>query len=371
MTKAYPLYFDYQATTPVDPEVLEAMLPFFAEMYGNPHGSHRFAWEASAAVDVARKSVAGLIGASPGEIIFTSGATESNNLALRSFAGEHLITLVTEHKSVLEPCRFLESQGVEVTYLPVQGDGLLDLDVLASSIKDNTSLVSVMAVHNEIGVIQPLADIGKICRERGVLFHTDAAQGYGKIPLNVDEMCIDVLSISGHKIYAPKGVGALYVREECREGFEPLFYGGGQEQGRRPGTLPVPLIVGLGKAADRAVELMEEERVRFEGWFLRFCEAVTDMYEGVALNGHRGQRYPGNLSLTVAPMEGNRLQRSMKSFAFSPGAACASGEVSHVLKALGRSSKECNSSYRFGFGRNTKDSDVGALIAAFSENLKT
>ena len=252
----FPIYLDYQATTPVDPRVLEKMLPWFTEKFGNPHSrSHAYGWEAEAATDLAREQVASLIGATEKEIIFTSGATESNNIAIKGIAHfykdkkNHIITVTTEHKCVLDSCRHLEQEGFTVTYLPVQKNGLIDLEALRAAVTDQTLLVSVMAVNNEIGVIQPLAEIGKLCREKGVFFHTDAAQGFGKIPIDVEAMNIDLMSISGHKIYGPKGIGALYVRRRPRVRLEAIFSGGGQERGFRSGTLATPLVVGLGEAA--------------------------------------------------------------------------------------------------------------------------
>lgn len=367
----FPIYLDYQATTPVDPRVMEKMLPYFTQKFGNPHSrSHAFGWEAEAAADLAREQVAKLINASEKEIIFTSGATESNNIAIKGVARfykdkkNHIITVVTEHKCVLDSCRHLEQEGFEVTYLPVQPNGLIDLDVLRGAIKDSTVLVSVMAVNNEIGVIQPLAEIGKICREKGAFFHCDAAQGFGKIPLDVEAMNIDLMSISGHKIYAPKGIGALYVRRRPRVRLEPLFSGGGQERGFRSGTLPTPLVVGLGEAAAIAATDMEKDAAHVRRLYDRFLREVLDGVPQVFLNGDRQQRWPGNLNVSFAYVEGESMIMALKDLAVSSGSACTSAslEPSYVLRALGVSEDMAHTSIRFGFGRFTTDEEVSHAI---------
>src|SRR5580693_8791160 len=298
-----PIYLDYQATTPMDPRVLEAMMPYFTYKFGNPHSrSHSYGWEAEEGVEKARGQVAKLIGADEKEVIFTSGATESNNLAIRGVAEfykdrrNHIVTTVTEHKCVLDTCRHLEQQGFDVTYLPVQKNGLVDLEVLRAAVTDKTVVVSIMAVNNEIGVIQPLAEIGKICREKKTFFHTDAAQAAGKIALDVEAMNIDLMSISGHKIYGPKGIGALYVRRRPRVRLEAIFSGGGQERGFRSGTLPVPLIVGLGEACRLAAAEMAADAERIALLRDRLWADLSTAIPGVRLNGSRQARIAGNLN---------------------------------------------------------------------------
>lgn len=370
---------DYQATTPMDPRVLEAMLPYFIEKFGNPHSrSHSYGWEAEAAVEKARKQVADLIGASDKEIIFTSGATESNNMALKGIGHfykdkkNHIITVVTEHKCVLDAARHLEQEGFSVTYLPVKTNGLIDLEELKKAITDKTVLVSVMAVNNEIGVIQPLKEIGKITRERGVFFHTDAAQAFGKIPLNVEEMNIDLMSISGHKIYGPKGIGALYVRRRPRVRLEPLINGGGQERGMRSGTLPTPLIVGLGEAAAIAQKEMPLEYARVKKLSDKFFNAVAREIPDVFLNGDEKNRYPGNLNLSFAYIEGESMIMAIKDLAVSSGSACTSAslEPSYVLRSLGVEEEMAHTSIRFGIGRFTTESEIDYAIEVIRSNIE-
>ena len=365
-----PIYLDYQATTPMDKRVLEKMLPYFCEKFGNPHSrSHAYGWEAEEAVDIARSQIANLINSSEKEVIFTSGATESNNLAIKGVARfykdqkNHIITVTTEHKCVLDSCRTLEQEGFEVTYLPVQKNGIVDLDVLKAAIKTNTVLVSVMAVNNEIGVIQPLAEIGKICREKGVFFHTDAAQAFGKIPLDVEAMNIDLMSISGHKIYAPKGIGALFVRRRPRIRLEPLISGGGQERGMRSGTLATPLCLGLGEAAHLAKAEMgkDNEHVRLlANKFMQEVGSLPDIY----LNGDSEQRYWGNINLSFAYIEGESMIMAIKDLAVSSGSACTSAslEPSYVLRALGVNEEMAHTSIRFGIGRFTTDEEIDYAI---------
>src|SRR5262245_60148587 len=314
-----PLYLDYQATTPMDPRVLEAMMPYFTEKFGNPHSrSHAFGWEAEEAVEKAREQVAKLINADPREIVFTSGATESNNLAIAGVARfykdkkNHIVTLVTEHKCVLDTCRHLEQEGFDVTYLPVEQNGLVDLEKLKAAITPKTAIVSIMGANNEIGVIQPLAEIGAICRERGVFFHTDCAQAYGKIPLDVDAMKIDLMSISGHKIYGPKGIGALYVRRKPRVRLVALIHGGGQERGMRSGTLPAPLCVGLGEAAAICAREMASEAERLQKMRDHFLTSVKARLPEVFVNGDMAQRLPGNLNISFAYVEGEGLMMGIK-----------------------------------------------------------
>lgn len=362
-----PVYLDYQATTPMDPRVLDAMMPFFIEKFGNPHSrNHHFGWEAEEAVETARKQVADLIGADEREIVFTSGATESNNLAIAGVAHfykdqkNHIVTVVTEHKCVLDTCRHLEQEGFTVTYLPVKTDGLVDLAALDSAITDKTVLVSVMAANNEIGVIQPLAEIGALCRKKGAFFHTDCAQAFGKIPLDVDAMKIDLMSISGHKIYGPKGIGALYVRRKPRVRLQALIHGGGQERGMRSGTLPTPLCVGLGKAAEIARLEMASENARLTTLRDRFLKTVHAKLPEVFLNGDLSNRLPGNLNLSFAYVEGEGLMMGIKDLCVSSGSACTSAslEPSYVLRALGVEEELAHTSLRIGFGRFTTEAEV-------------
>jgi cysteine desulfurase len=366
-----PVYLDYQATTPTDRRVVEAMLPYFTEMYGNPHSrSHAYGWEAEDAVERARGQIAHLIGANAKEIIFTSGATESNNLALKGVARfykdrkNHIITCVTEHKCVLDSCRHLELEGFEVTYLPVQTNGLIDLNRLKDAITDKTVMVSIMSVHNEIGVIQPIAEIGAICRERKVFFHTDAAQAAGKIPLDVEAMNIDLMSISGHKLYGPKGIGALYVRRRPRVRLEALISGGGQERGMRSGTLPTPLCVGLGEACRIAEAEMGAEAERLHMLRDRFYKGITEQLPDVFLNGDLENRIPGNLNISFAYVEGEGLMMGIKDLAVSSGSACTSAslEPSYVLRALGVDVELAHTSLRIGLGRFTTEEEVDFAV---------
>ena len=361
------IYLDYQSTTPCDPRVLGAMLPYFSERFGNPHSrNHVYGWDAEEAVEIARGKVAQLLSADPRDIIFTSGATESNNLALKGVARfykekkKHLITCVTEHKCVLDSFRHLEQEGFEVTYLPVQTNGLIDLDRLQKAFREDTALVSLMAVNNEIGVIQPLAKIGALCREHGAFFHTDAAQAFGKIPLDVEAMNIDLLSISGHKIYGPKGIGALYVRRKPRVRLEALIHGGGQERGMRSGTLPTPLCVGLGMASQIAHGEMDREAERLKGLYEHFYGRMRDSLEDVYLNGDAIQRFFGNINLSFAYVEGEGLMMAIKDLAVSSGSACTSAslEPSYVLHALGVEDELAHTSLRIGFGRFTTLEEV-------------
>jgi len=366
-----PIYLDYQATTPMDPRVLEAMMPYFTHKFGNSGSrSHAYGWEAEEGTEKARGQVARLIGADEKEVIFTSGATESNNLAIRGVAEfykdrkNHIITTVTEHKCVLDTCRHLEQQGFEVTYLPVQQDGLLDLDVLRAAITDKTVLVSVMAVNNEIGVIQPLAEIGKICRESKVFFHTDAAQAAGKIALDVEAMNIDLMSISGHKIYGPKGIGALYVRRKPRVRLVPMIVGGGQERGFRSGTLPTPLCVGLGEAAEICMKEMDAEAQRLKKLQDRMLNGLRAKLTDIVVNGDLERRIPGNLNISFAYVEGESLMMGIKNLAVSSGSACTSAslEPSYVLRALGVEEEMAHTSLRIGLGRFTTEHEVDTAV---------
>ena len=366
------IYLDYQATTPLDPRVLKKMIPYFNERFGNPHSrNHSFGWEAEEATEIAREHVAKIINASPKEIVFTSGATESNNLAIKGvaeFYGDkknHIITCVTEHKCVLESCRDLnENHGFEVTYLPVKQDGLVDIDLLKKSIKSNTLLVSIMGVHNEIGVIQPLAEIGSICRESNVFFHTDCAQAIGKIELDVNKMNIDMMSISGHKIYGPKGIGAMYVRRKPRVRIKSMMSGGGQERGMRSGTLSPALCAGLGEACKICFEEMKSENKKLIKLRDRFYAGITKECKDVYLNGSEKERIPGNLNISFAYVEGESLMMGIKDLAVSSGSACTSAslEPSYVLRALGVEEELAHTSLRIGIGRFTSEKEIDKAV---------
>lgn len=377
-----PIYLDYQSTTPIDPRVLEAMIPYFTDKFGNPHSrSHSYGWEAEDAVDLARSEVAQLISADSKEIIFTSGATESNNLAIKGVAHfyrdvkNHIITVSTEHKCVLDTCRHLEQEGFKVTYLPVGRDGLINLDDLRNSITEQTSIVSVMAVNNEIGVIQPLEEIGKICRERGVFFHSDIAQAFGKIPIDVQKCNIDLASISGHKIYGPKGIGALYVRRRPRVRLAAIINGGGQERGMRSGTVPTPLVVGLGKAAAIAMNEMQSDYDHVKKLSQKFLSIVMDGASEVFLNGSSKNRYPGNLNLSFSYIEGESMILAIKDLAVSSGSACTSSslEPSYVLKAIGVGDELAHTSIRFGIGKFSTEEEIeyaAALVLSKINSLR-
>lgn len=367
-----PLYLDMQATSPVDPRVLDAMLPFFVEQYGNPHSrTHMYGWESEDAVEEARARVAALIGASPKEIVFMSGATEANNAAVKGVARfyrekkRHIVTVQTEHKCVLDSCRHLQQEGFDVTYLPVRPDGLIDLEQLRAAIRDDTALVSVMMVNNEIGVLQPVAEIGAICRERKVFFHTDAAQAVGKVPIDVDAMKIDLLSLSAHKIYGPKGVGALYVRRRPRVRLEAQMTGGGQERGLRSGTVPTPLVVGLGAACEVARQEMAADERHVARLAKRMYDGITSRLQGVVVNGSPTERYVGNLNLSFAYVEGESLLMGLKEVAVSSGSACTSAslEPSYVLRALGVEEDMAHTSIRYGIGRFTTEEEVDHAVA--------
>jgi len=365
-----PLYMDSQATTSLDPRVLDTMMPFLTNYYGNPHSrTHQYGWESEAAMETAREQVANLIGADPKEIIWTSGATESNNITVkgvgRFYASKkkHVITTQTEHKCVLDSCRILEAEGVEVTYLPVKTDGLVDMEKLEAAIRPDTSLVSVMTVNNEIGVIQPVEEIGRLCRSRKVFFHTDAAQAVGKIPMDVNKMNIDLMSISGHKVYGPKGVGALYVRRRPRVRVEPIQSGGGQERGLRSGTVPTPLVVGLGAACALAQDEMEYDHSHVTRLSNILVEGLTSQLPNVVRNGGTSL-YPGCVNLSFHCVEGESLLMALKDVALSSGSACTSAslEPSYVLRALGAEEDMAHSSIRFGIGRFTSQEEVEYTI---------
>lgn len=373
-----PIYLDYQATTPLDPRVLDVMMPYLTTKFGNPHSrSHSIGWEAEEGVEKARKQVADLIGADSKEIIFTSGATESNNLALKGVANfygdrkDHIVTLVTEHKCVLDSCRHLEQEGFKVTYVPVQANGIVDLGVLADAITDKTVMVSVMAVNNEIGVIQPLKEIGALCRERKTFFHTDAAQAAGKIPLDVNELNIDLMSISGHKLYGPMGIGVLYVRRRPRVRLKALITGGGQERGMRSGTLPTPLVVGIGEACAICAKDMGADNEHIRRLSERLHAGLTSALDEIYLNGDREKRYPGNLNFSFAYVEGESLMMGIKDLAVSSGSACTSAslEPSYVLRALGVDVELAHTSLRLGIGRFTTEAEIDYAVACLKEHV--
>lgn len=367
-----PIYMDNHATTPVDPRVFETMTPYFTEIFGNSASrNHAFGWQAEEAVETARKQVADLIGATSKEIIFTSGATESNNLAIKGIAemyqekGNHIITIATEHKAVLDSCKHLEKQGCRVTYLPVDKDGLIDPEDIRKAITDKTILISVMTANNEIGVIQPIAEIGKIARQHGVIMHTDAVQAVGKIPFNVNELNVDLVSLTAHKMYGPKGVGALYVRRKNpRVMLSPMIDGGGHERGMRSGTLNVPGIVGLGKAAELARLELSTESVRMATLRDRLKDGIMNAIPDVYINGHPTKRLPGNLNISFAYVEGESLLMGIGDIAVSSGSACTSAslEPSYVLKALGVGEELAHSSIRFGLGRFNTEEEVDFAI---------
>jgi cysteine desulfurase len=367
-----PIYMDYHATTPVDPRVLEAMLPFFSQHFGNAASrNHAFGWEAEEAVDVARKQVADLIGASAKEIIFTSGATESNNLAIKGAAemyrekGNHIITCVTEHKAVIDTCKKLEKQGGRVTYLPVQKDGRISLDDLRAAITDKTILITIMSANNEIGVLQPVAEIGAIAKEKGILFHTDAVQAVGKVPFDVNTVKADLVSMSAHKFYGPKGVGALYVRRRNpRVLLAEQISGGGHERGMRSGTLNVPGIVGLGKAAELCRQEMAKDTDRLGRLRDMLNEKLHRNLDEIYINGSMEHRLPHNLNISFAYVEGESLLMGINDVAVSSGSACTSAslEPSYVLKALGAGDDLAHSSIRFGLGRWTTEEEVDYVV---------
>ncbi len=375
-----PIYMDNHATTPMDPRVLEEMLPYFMEKFGNAASrNHPFGWVAEEAVDLARERIAKLIGATSKEIIFTSGATESDNLAIKGVAemyrekGNHIITAVTEHKAVLDTCKRLEKYGYRVTYLPVQKNGLIDLDELKQAITDKTILVTLMAANNEIGVLQPVAEIGKLCRERGVIFHSDATQAVGKVPIDVNKQNLDLISISAHKMYGPKGVGALYVRRKNpRVQVSAIIDGGGHERGMRSGTLNVPGIVGLGKCCAIASEEMEKETAYLMGLRERLREKIMGRLDECYINGSMEHRLPGNLNISFAYVEGESLLMGINDVAVSSGSACTSAtlEPSYVLKALGAGDDLAHSSIRFGIGRFNTEAEIDYVADRVVETVQ-
>jgi cysteine desulfurase len=374
-----PIYLDNHATTPLDPRVLEAMLPFFTSRFGNAaSNSHSFGWEAAAAVEKARRQIAASIGASPQEIVFTSGATESDNLALKGVAegcrekGDHIITAVTEHKAVLDSCKHLEKIGCRVTYLPVGSDGLIDLDQLKDAFTDRTILVSIMAANNETGVIQPIEEIGRLCRERGVLFHSDAVQALGKIPLDINRANLDLASLTAHKLYGPKGCGALYVRQNAAGQLVPLIDGGGHENGLRSGTLNVPGIVGFGRTCEIAHAEMPEESCRIAGLRNSLRDRLVAGLDQVTVNGSMEHRLPGNLNMSFLEVDGETLLTGLNDVALSSGSACSSGKThaSYVLKALGMSDEAAGSAIRFGIGRFNIEAEIDYVAGRIIELVK-
>ena len=365
-----PIYLDNSATTPVDPRVAEKMIPYLCEQFGNPASrSHAFGWQAEAAVEAARAEVAALLNADPKEIVWTSGATESDNLAIKGAAhfysgkGKHVITVKTEHKAVLDTCRELERQGFSVTYLDVMENGLIDLDVFKAALRPDTILVSVMFVNNEIGVIQPIAEIGEICREKGIIFHVDATQATGKIEIDVGRLKVDLMSLSAHKVYGPKGIGALYVRRKPRVRLEAQMHGGGHERGFRSGTLPVHQIVGMGEAFRLARLEMAEESARIRILRDRLLAGLSSIPQ-VYVNGDMEQRVPHNLNISFAYVEGESLMMALKDLAVSSGSACTSAslEPSYVLRALGRNDELAHSSIRFTLGRFNTEEEIDYAI---------
>ena len=376
-TPHFPIYLDYSATTPCDPRVVDAMIPWLRTHFGNPASrSHAWGWEAEAAVETARSQVADLIGADPREIVWTSGATESNNLALKGAAqfyktkGKHIITVKTEHKAVLDTCRELERQGFEVTYLDVQDDGLLNLDVFKAAIRPDTILASVMFVNNEIGVIQDIAAIGTICREHGVIFHVDAAQATGRVPVDTANLPVDLMSLTAHKTYGPKGIGALYVRRKPRVRLEAQMHGGGHERGMRSGTLPTHQIVGMGEAYRIAKLEMAADNMRIQALHDRMLNGLKDI-EQVFVNGHAEKRIPHNLNMSFNYVEGESLIMGIKGLAVSSGSACTSAslEPSYVLRALGRSDELAHSSLRMTIGRWTTEEEIDYAVETIKLNV--
>lgn len=379
MAVKLPIYMDHHATTPVAPEVFEAMRPYFMDQFGNAASrNHAFGWAAEAAVEATRAQIAQLIGCKPVELVFTSGATESDNLAIKGVAhayrekGSHLLTCQIEHHAVLDSCKRLEKEGFQVTYLPVGRDGRVDPDDVGKALTPKTTLVSIMLANNEIGTIQPLEEIGRICRERGVLLHSDAVQAIGKIPVNVDALGVDLVSMTAHKMYGPKGVGALYVRMgKPRVKLVAQMDGGGHEKGRRSGTLNVPGIVGLGKACELAAQVMAGEAARLTALRERLWAGIRAHLDSVHLNGHPRLRLPGNLNVSFEYVEGESLLMSLKEVAVSSGSACtsASMEPSYVLKALGAGEGVAHSSIRFGLGRGNTEDEVDYVIGRVVEQV--
>lgn len=374
-----PIYLDMQATTPTDPRVLDAMLPFMTGLYGNPHSrTHAYGWETEKAAETARAHIASLIGADPKEIVFTSGATESNNMSIKGVAHffgrsgkkNHIITAQTEHKCVLDSCRHLQEEGFDITYLPVQKNGIIDLAELEAAIRPDTALVSIMTVNNETGVIQPSKEIGALCRSKKVFFHTDGAQAVGKIPISVDEWNVDLMSISGHKVYGPKGIGACYVRRRPRVRLDPIISGGGQERGLRSGTLSPALVAGFGEACRIAKEEMDYDSKRIRALSDRLLKGLLSLGH-TSLNGDPDRHYPGCVNVSFAYVEGESLLMALKDIALSSGSACTSAslEPSYVLRALGNSDESAHSSIRFGIGRFTTEGEIDYVLKAVKDRV--
>ena len=374
------IYLDNQATTPLDQKVFSAMEPWFTEKFGNASSrNHTYGWEAEEAVEIARESVAATIGALPKEIIFTSGATEANNIALQGAAisyqnqGRHIITLKTEHKAVMDVCHQLSKDGFDITYLTVDKDGILDLNKFEDVIRDDTILASVMHVNNEIGVIQPIKELGAICKNKNVIFHVDAAQSLGKIPINVDDMGIDLLSISAHKFYGPKGIGGLYIRRKGpRVQLQPIMFGGGHERGIRSGTLPVPNIVGMGRACDLAADVMNEENLKITTLRDALLQGIRDENPNTLVNGSMEYRIAGNLNMSFPGVNNEAIIAAIPEIAISSGSACTTStmEPSHVLLALGMSKEEAYSSLRFGIGRFNTEQDIHIAVKSINGCMK-
>lgn len=376
-----PIYLDYNSTTPTEPRVLEAMMPYFTEKFGNPHSSnHSYGWETEEAIEIAREHIASVISCKPNDIIFTSGATESNNLAIKGAASffkkfvtdkNHIITAATEHKCVLEACYFLAHEGFEVTFLDVDSEGHINIKELENCITDKTFLVSIMMANNEIGTIQDIQSIGEICRENNIWFHTDAAQAFGKIPIDVNAMSIDMLSISGHKIYAPKGIGALYIRSRAPKiRLLPIINGGRQEKGIRPGTIPTPLAVGLGEAARIAENEMTASNIHIQTLTQKMLDALQSI-DGVVLHGSTTNRIPGNINIGVENIGSGSLISSLKQIAVSSGSACTSSEItpSYVLKAINVAPELATNSIRIGIGRFTTEEEIDIAIDTITRNI--
>jgi cysteine desulfurase len=377
MSMHFPIYMDYSATTPVDPRVAAVMIPYLTEKFGNPASrSHAYGWVADEAVELARAQVAALVNADPKEIVWTSGATESNNLALKGAAhfysgkGKHIITMLTEHKAILDTVRELERQGFSATYLSPEPDGLLDLEKFKAALRPDTTIVSIMLVNNEIGVVQDIAAIGEICREKGILFHVDAAQGTGKVPIDLQKLKVDMMSFSAHKTYGPKGIGALYVRRKPRVRIEAQMHGGGHERGMRSGTLATHQIVGMGEAFRIAQEEMATENERVRMLRDRLWQGLSDMEE-VHLNGDMERRVPHNLNVSFNYVEGESMIMAVKDIAVSSGSACTSAslEPSYVLRALGRSDELAHSSIRFSVGRFTTVEEIDFVVALMKDKI--
>jgi len=374
------IYLDNQATTPLDPIVFSAMEPWFTEKFGNASSrNHTYGWEAEEAVEIARESVAAIIGTHPKEIIFTSGATEANNIALQGVAknyqnqGRHIITLKTEHKAVMDVCQHLSKNGFDITYLPVDKDGILNVNKFEDAIRDDTILASVMHVNNEIGVIQPIKELGAICKNKDVIFHVDAAQSLGKIPINVDDMGIDLLSISAHKFYGPKGIGGLYIRRKGpRVQLQPIMFGGGHERGIRSGTLPVPNIVGMGRACDLAADVMNEENLKITTLRDALLQGIRDENPNTLVNGSMEYRIAGNLNMSFPGVNNEAIIAAIPEIAISSGSACTTStmEPSHVLLALGMSKEEAYSSLRFGIGRFNTEQNIQIAVKSINGCMK-